>query len=142
MEVARIVAGLCRVDRELNDAPLTGEFADVVLQSPACMLEGELVRQGDDDALGDLGASVFFCGFGRVPEPFDVLGAAAPIGRSLGCVQAQEQDLLPAAELGMPSGAGNMVRCLHDWGFAEVVDPPGALVLIAVAGEIGGSPDG
>jgi hypothetical protein len=130
------------VDRELNDAPLTGEFADVVLQSPACMLEGELVRQGDDDAFGDLSASVFFCGFGRVPEPFDVVGAAAPIGRSLGCVQAQKPDLLPAAELGMPSGAGNMVRCLHDWGFAEVVNPPGALVLVAVAGEISGRPDG
>jgi hypothetical protein len=81
VSIAAIMPGLWRMDRNLYDPALAGEFADVILYRPDRLLKGEFVRQNNNDAFGNLRIGAALGSFRSIPEAFDIHCANAPIGR-------------------------------------------------------------
>lgn len=104
-----LVAVLRRMDRHLHDPALPGELPDMILNEPDVLFERQLVRQGDDDPLGDLRARVLLEPFQAIPELLDVLPAAAPFRRFLRRVEPDEKCCLRAARLRFRTG--DTTRC-------------------------------
>ena len=140
VQIAVVALAIGRMDGNLHNPALAGEFANMILQRPAVLLHRQLVRQADDHPFGDLGMRMLLEGFEAVPEGLDILPTATPARGILRGVEANKQRLL----LGIvPAAVRVMRRNLGDVGTlanAVVVALLGPPVIVALARQIGRTP--